>query len=75
MEAPETAQSLIDQWINETLLSFQFAHLPAGLRGVSSDFHDLAHAVAGRARNAQALFALQHLLIAKDAAVRAVAAR
>lgn len=54
---------------------FEYAHLPAPLQKVSAPFCELAKAIAavetGLPANAQRSLALEHLLAAKDAAVRA----
>lgn len=51
---------------------FQYEHLPPELREVSKPFGDLAHlVVANLPDNVQRFLAFQHLIEAKDAAVRA----
>lgn len=60
----------------EWLVCFRYEQLPPRLQEVSRDFARLALTVAHRmigsnVSNRQSLMALEHLLIAKDAAVRA----
>lgn len=52
---------------------FRYQHLPEKLQEVSKPFHDLAHDLAGRRlpKTSQLEVAMQKLLEAKDAAVRA----
>lgn len=52
---------------------FEYDHLPDGLRSVSKQFHDLAHALAdpGDLNGAELTVCLRKLLEAKDCAVRA----
>jgi hypothetical protein len=57
---------------------FSYDHLPEPLRGISMQFHDLAHLICGTygtppmlPRNPERTVALRKLLEAKDAAVRA----
>ena len=50
---------------------FSFAHLPGHLAVVSKPFHDLAQVVSQLPDSDQRAVALQRLLEAKDAAVRA----
>ena len=52
---------------------FEYKHLPDNLQSVSKQFHDLAHNLVDLmpARTDQQEVALQKLLEAKDAAVRA----
>jgi len=50
---------------------FKYEHLPAELQEISRPFGELAKLIASRAHNAQQRMSLEHLLIAKDAAVRA----
>lgn len=55
---------------------FAYAHLPLHLQEVSKPFGDLAEwIVANLPRNPQRTIALNELLAAKDAAVRAALAR
>ena len=59
------------------LVCFRYMHLPTTLRDVSRPFAQLAMQIAnrhlhGHAATSQTVMALEHLLIAKDAAVRAV---
>lgn len=49
---------------------FGFAQLPPELQEVSKPFSQVAEFVAGLPENDQRRMALEHLLIAKDAAVR-----
>ena len=57
---------------NPILRYFEYSHLKTPLRGVSQQFHDLAHAlVAQLPPSAETSTALRKLLEGKDAAVRA----
>lgn len=57
---------------NPILRHFAYEHLKTPLRGVSQQFHDLAHEVARQLPpGAETSTALRKLLEAKDAAVRA----
>lgn len=59
--------------MDEQLLFFQYKHLPPQLQTVSKPFCNLAHDMAQNLpKNSQQRAVLSHLLIAKDAAVRAV---
>ncbi len=56
----------------EAIAPFDYAHLPPHLQDVSKHFFELAYAIASDGGNCfQTVMALQHLVIAKDAAVRA----
>lgn len=56
----------------EGLAPFDYGHLPPHLQEVSKHFFELAYAIAfDRGNEFQTVMALQHLVIAKDAAVRA----
>ena len=58
--------------IEEQLSYFKYDHLPPHLQNVSKGFHDLAHKLVKETAPGHALLqSLDHLLIAKDAGVRA----
>jgi hypothetical protein len=59
--------------ILEKLKWFEYKHLPLYLQVVSGPFHELAHALVDDIglEGSQATLALQHLIDAKDCAVRA----
>ena len=57
--------------IDELLTLFEFAHLPPALANASKPFAQLARSMAYLV-NGQTVVSLQHLVISKDAAVRAV---
>lgn len=62
--------------IEDALEHFEYAHLPENLQQVSSRFHALAHQLAATLPVSHQLhLSLEHLLIAKDAAVRAARAQ
>jgi hypothetical protein len=57
--------------MHSDLQYFRFSHLPPALQATSKPFADLAHFIARELpENEQSRRALEHLLIAKDAAVR-----
>jgi hypothetical protein len=56
----------------EELVYFSYSHLPVYLQEVSKPFYELAYFLFEKLPDSsQRAMALQHLLIAKDAAVRA----
>lgn len=58
--------------MHSDLQYFRFSHLPPALQERSKPFADLAHWIARELpENEQSRRALEHLLIAKDCAVRA----
>lgn len=73
-DVPEQAKSATDTYpfTHELLDCFEYGQLPERLQGVSKPFHDLAHNLSTMVKPGfQRNWALQYLLIAKDAAVRA----
>lgn len=64
-------RQFLSEQIAEIFGAFSYGHLTPTLQEVSRPFYDLARQVAGCPASAQTLFALQYLLVAKDAAVRA----
>jgi hypothetical protein len=60
--------------IEFVLRFFRYGHLPARLQAVSRPFALLAESVAGGPLNRETLKSLDFLLLAKDAAVRAMLA-
>jgi len=63
--------------IAQVLQHFSYSHLPAGLRGVSKEFHVLAHTLVKDwdLQGAEIVVCLRKLLEAKDAAVRSAKER
>lgn len=57
--------------VRETLMAFDFAHLPPELAAISKPFCDLAHLHAAVLGGTQLEHGLQRLLEAKDCIVRA----
>ncbi len=57
--------------IEKKLEYFSYKHLPPHLGKISKYFHDTAHEIANLIEGPQANIALQKLIEAKDAAVRA----
>ena len=57
--------------IQELLKAFAYAHLPPHLQDISRPFGELAEQVAARKDSYHKRVALERLLEAKDAAVRA----
>lgn len=58
--------------IAHVLQFFVYEHLPPHLQAISKPFAELAHATAKQSNNRETTKALGWLLLAKDAAVRAV---
>jgi hypothetical protein len=72
IEVEDALLRIVSDETEEQLSYFDFEHLPPQLAEVSKPFHDLAHQVAANDPwNRQTGVALDHLLMAKDAAVRA----
>lgn len=57
--------------VAEKLAYFDYGHLPPILQEVSKPFSELAHSLAQTLTGSQVTIGLQHLLEAKDCAVRA----
>lgn len=75
--ATEWDAPMIHVEVREKLRWFEYGHLPADLQEVSKPFADLAHLITGPfgLRGPQLMIGLQHLLEAKDCAVRAAKAQ
>jgi hypothetical protein len=58
--------------VASVLQFFEHSHLPPHLAAVSKPFCDLAWGLTALPQNSQLTLSLNHLLMAKDAAVRAV---
>lgn len=62
---------MIEESIREIMHSFSYLHLPPAMQAASRPFCELARVVSRGPASFQRLIALQKLLEAKDAAVRA----
>lgn len=70
-EGTGTVVSEIHPAVQEKLQWFECAHLPTELAAISVQFRDLAYCLARTLTGPQLTIGLQHLLEAKDCAVRA----